>query len=121
MLLRSRWKLPSRSTSGCCDGVQPALPIYRVGGGVSAPVPISKTEPEYSEEARKARTEGKTLLYVQISPAGKAIGIRVVQVLGMGLDEKAMEAVQLWRFKPGMKDGQPVTVEATIEVNFKLL
>jgi TonB family protein len=100
---------------------QTALPIYRVGGGVSAPMLISKREPEYSEEARKARKEGKTLFYVQISPDGKATGIRVVQVLGMGLDEKAMEAVKLWHFKPGMKDGLPVTVEATIEVNFKLL
>ena len=100
---------------------RPPLPVYRVGGGVGAPVLLAKVEPEYSEEARKAKLQGANLFYVQISPEGKATSIMVVRSLGLGLDEKAMEAVKRWRFKPGMKDGKPVTVEATIEVNFKLL
>jgi TonB family protein len=95
-------------------------PEYRVGGGVSAPALLSKTEPEYAERARLAKAQGTTLLYVQISPEGKATQLRVIRSLGMGLDEKAMEAVKQWRFRPGMKDGTPVTVEATIEVNFRL-
>jgi len=94
---------------------------YRVGGGVSPPVLISKAEPEYSETARKARRQGTSMLYVEISPEGRATHIHVVRRLGMGLDQKAVEAVKRWHFKPGMKDGKPVTVEATIEVNFRLL
>jgi TonB family protein len=97
------------------------LPVYRVGGGVSAPVLLSKVEPEYSEQARQEKLQGSVQLYVQISPTGNPTGIRVVKSLGSGLDQKAMEAIKRWRFKPGMKDGQPVAVEATIDVNFKLL
>jgi TonB family protein len=95
--------------------------VFRVGGGVSAPVLLSKTEPEYSEEARKAKHQGTVMLYVQIDPSGHATNIKVIKSLGLGLDEKAMEAVQKWKFSPGKKDGKPVTVEATIEVNFRLL
>jgi TonB family protein len=100
----------------------PAVPTrqYRVGGGVSAPVLLSKLEPEYSERARQAKHQGTSMLYVQISPEGRATNIHVVRRLGMGLDQKAVEAVRHWRFKPGVKDGTPVTVEATIEVNFRL-
>ena len=94
---------------------------FRVGGGVSAPVLLSKVEPEYSEEARKAKYQGTVLLYIEVDPSGKAVNIRVVRSLGLGLDEKAIEAVRKWKFKPGYKNGQPVTVQATIEVNFRLL
>jgi TonB family protein len=95
--------------------------VYRVGGGVTAPALLYKVEPEYSEEARKAKYQGTVLLYVQVDPSGKAINMRVLHSLGLGLDEKAMEAVKKWKFRPGMKDGKPVTVEAQIEVNFRLL
>jgi len=94
---------------------------FRVGGGVSAPVLISKVEPEYSEEARKAKYQGTVLLYIEVNTSGLAQNIRVVRSLGLGLDEKAIEAVKKWKFKPGYKNGQPVTVQATIEVNFRLL
>ncbi|HXK02835.1 MAG TPA: energy transducer TonB [Verrucomicrobiae bacterium] len=95
--------------------------VYRVGGGVTAPTLLSKVEPEYSEEARKAKYQGTVTLYIQVDPTGKAINMRVLHSLGLGLDEKAMEAVKKWRFRPGTKDGKPVTVEAQIEVNFRLL
>ena len=95
--------------------------VFRVGGGVSAPVLLYKKEPEYSEEARKAKYQGTVVLYVEVDPSGKAVNMRVVRSLGLGLDEKAMEAVKAWKFKPGSKDGKPVTVAATIEVNFRLL
>ena len=95
--------------------------VFRVGGGVSAPVLLYKKEPEYSEEARKAKYQGTVVLYVEVDPSGKAVNMRVVRSLGLGLDEKAMEAVKRWKFKPGAKDGKPVTVAATIEVNFRLL
>ena len=95
--------------------------VFKVGGGVSAPSLLYKVEPEYSEEARKAKYQGTVLLYVEVDPTGKAINMRVLHSLGLGLDEKAMEAVKKWKFKPGTKDGRPVTVVAQIEVNFRLL
>jgi len=94
---------------------------YRVGGGVSSPTLLYKKEPEYSEEARKAKYQGTVLLYVEVDPSGRATNIKVQRSLGLGLDEKAIEAVKQWKFKPGYKDGKPVTVAATIEVNFRLL
>jgi TonB family protein len=95
--------------------------VYRVGGGVTAPSLLYKKEPEYSEEARKAKYQGTVLLYIEVDPSGRATNIKVQRSLGLGLDEKAIEAVKQWKFKPGYKDGKPVTVAATIEVNFRLL
>jgi TonB family protein len=94
---------------------------YRIGGGVSAPAVLFKVEPEYSEEARKAKWQGTVVLSLVVDENGKAQGIKVVRSLGLGLDQKAIEAVEKWRFKPGMKDGKSVPVIATIEVNFRLL
>jgi protein TonB len=95
--------------------------VFKVGGGVSAPAVLFKVDPEYSEEARKAKYSGTVLLSVIVDSEGKARDIHVVKSLGMGLDEKAIEAVQKWKFKPGMKGGQAVNVRAQIEVNFRLL
>ena len=95
--------------------------VFRVGGGVSAPSVLFKVDPEYSEEARKAKYSGTVLLAVVVDAEGHARDIRVQKSLGMGLDEKAIEAVQKWKFKPGMKAGQAVPVRAVIEVNFRLL
>lgn len=94
---------------------------FRVGGGVSAPSVLFKVEPEYSEEARKAKFQGTVVLAIIVDPSGKARDIRVLRPLGLGLDEKAIEAVMKWRFKPGYKDGAAVPVQATVEVNFRLL
>jgi TonB family protein len=95
--------------------------VYRIGTGISPPALLSKVEPEYSEEARKAKYQGTVLLSVEVDASGRAQNIRVLHSLGLGLDEKAMEAVKKWRFRPGTKDGKPVTVAAQIEVNFRLL
>ncbi|HPT25633.1 MAG TPA: energy transducer TonB, partial [Bryobacteraceae bacterium] len=95
--------------------------VFRIGGGVSAPVPIFKVEPEYSEEARKAKYQGTVLLAIVVDVDGTTRNIRVLRTLGMGLDEKAIEAVSKWRFRPGMKGGQPVPVQANVEVSFRLL
>lgn len=94
---------------------------FRIGGGVSPPTVIFKKEPEYSEEARKAKYQGTVLLAIVVDVDGTTRNIRVIRPLGMGLDEKAIEAVQQWRFKPGYKDGRPVPVMANVEVNFRLL
>ena len=95
--------------------------VYRIGGGVSAPQLVFKVEPEYSEEARKAKFQGTVVLYVVVDEKGQPRDLKVVRPLGLGLDQKAIEAVQKWRFKPGLKDGRPVSVSAQIEVNFRLL
>jgi len=92
-----------------------------VGGGVSAPVPLYKVEPEYSEEARKAKYQGTVILSIVIDEQGRPRDLKVIRPLGLGLDEKAIEAVSKWRFRPGYKDGKPVAVLATVEVNFRLL
>jgi TonB family protein len=95
--------------------------VYTVGNGVTAPELVSKVEPEYSEEARKAKFSGLVLLSIIVNTDGKAEDIHVVKSLGMGLDEKAIEAVQKWRFRPGKSKGLPVKVRAEVEVNFRLL
>jgi protein TonB len=94
---------------------------YRIGGGVSAPTVLSKVEPEYSEEARKAKWQGTVVLSLIVDDQGRPQNLKVVRSLGLGLDQKAIEAVEKWRFRPGMKDGKAVPVMATIEVNFRLL
>ena len=94
--------------------------VYRIGGGVSAPSVLTKTEPEYSEEARVAKWRGTVVMTVVIDEKGSPTDIQVSRKLGKGLDERAVECVQQWRFNPGRKDGQPVKVIATIEVNFQL-
>ena len=94
---------------------------FRIGGDVSAPQLISKVEPEYSEEARKAKYSGTVLLQIVVDEHGNPRDIRVVRPLGLGLDEKAVEAVQHWRFRPGMKGGHAVATQAQVEVNFRLL
>lgn len=95
--------------------------VYRIGGGVSPPQLLFKVEPEYSEEARKAKFQGTVVLYVEVDEHGNPRNLKVIRPLGLGLDQKAIEAVEKWRFKPGLKDGKPVAVAATIEVNFRLL
>ena len=91
------------------------------GKGIVAPVPIRKPEPEYSDSARRARINGGVLVYAVIGVDGVPRQLRVVRGIGFGLDEKALEAVSRWFFKPGTKDGRAVPVAATIEVNFRLL
>ncbi|HUA19631.1 MAG TPA: energy transducer TonB [Bryobacteraceae bacterium] len=94
---------------------------YRIGGGVSPPTVIYKVEPEYSEEARKAKFQGTVVLFVVVDEHGNPRDLKVIRPLGLGLDQKAIEAVEKWKFSPGKKDGKPVPVQATIEVNFRLL
>jgi TonB family protein len=95
--------------------------VYRAGGDVKPPSLVSKVEPSYSDEARNAKISGSVLLSVVVDPTGVPRDIRVTRPLGLGLDEKAIEAVSKWRFAPGMKDGKPVSVRATIDVSFRLL
>jgi protein TonB len=94
--------------------------VYHIGGGVSQPVVLYAPEPEFSEEARKAKVAGNVVVYLQVDPNGRPVHVRVIRGIGLGLDEKAMEAVRQYKFKPAMKDGKPVTVEMNVEVNFQI-
>ncbi len=93
---------------------------YRVGGGVTAPRLIYGPEPEFSDAARKAKYQGTVVLWVVVGPDGRTHDIRIQRTLGMGLDEKAIEAIRRWRFEPGRKDGIAVAVQINVEVNFRL-
>jgi TonB family protein len=105
------------------EGAAPApkSDALRVGGGVSAPSLLLKIEPQYTEEARAAKYQGSVVLYIEVGPDGLAHNMRVLRSLGFGLDQKAMDAVGQWQFQPGLRNGIPVTVQATVEVNFRLL
>ena len=94
--------------------------VFRVGGGVSAPRVLYMPDPEYSEEARKAKYEGTVVLGLIVGPDGRPHNIRIARSLGLGLDEKAMEAVRQWKFEPARKNGQPVSVQINVEVEFRL-
>jgi periplasmic protein TonB len=94
--------------------------VFRVGGGVSAPKAIYAPDPEYSEEARKAKYQGVCVLSLIVGQDGKPHDIRVFRSLGLGLDEKAIEAVNQWKFEPAQKDGKPVAVAINVEVTFRL-
>ncbi len=94
--------------------------VFRVGGGVSAPRAVYSPDPEYSEEARKAKYQGTCVLWLVIGPDGRPRDIRVARSLGLGLDEKAIEAVRNWKFEPALKDGRPVAVQINVEVDFRL-
>ncbi len=94
--------------------------VFRVGGGVSAPKAVYAPDPEYSEEARKAKYQGTCVLWLIVGPDGHPRDIKVARTLGLGLDEKAIEAVKTWKFEPAMKDGKPVAVQINVEVSFRL-
>jgi protein TonB len=94
--------------------------VFRVGGGVSAPKPVFSPDPEYSEEARKAKYQGTVVLGLVVGPDGRPRDMKVLRSLGLGLDEKAIEAVKNWRFEPAVKDNKPVAVYISVEVDFRL-
>jgi protein TonB len=94
--------------------------VFRMGQGASQPRVIYGPDPEFSEEARKAKYQGTCVLGVIVDANGLPTNIRVITSLGMGLDEKAIEAVKTWRFDPAMKDGHPVAYAISLEVDFHL-
>jgi TonB family protein len=93
---------------------------FKIGGTVSAPSLLHRDAPEYSEEARLANLQGTVVLYVVVGADGKPRDLKVIRSLGLGLDEKAISAVSGWAFRPGQKSGEPVNVQASIDVNFRI-
>ena len=126
---------PAPSTSDSPGTEQPGAPgdgpvpgpeddesrVQRTAGEVTSPRVIRKVEPDYTEKALKAKLQGVVTLAVEVWQDGKTHNIRVLRGLGMGLDEKAIEAVEQWVFEPGRKNGQPVKVAAQIRVSFRIL
>jgi TonB family protein len=121
---------PAGIGPGCCKGIGPSTGpgvgpgpsgIYPAGKmGVSVPQAIFSPEPSFSDEARKSKTQGTVTLMVVVGKDGHTYDLRVTQSLGMGLDEKAMEAVKNWRFRPAMLAGHPVATQIAVEVDFRL-
>jgi protein TonB len=99
---------------GCCDGA------YHIGGDVTAPTVVYRVDPEYSEEARRARHEGTVVLEAVVRKDGTVDVVHLVRSLGFGLDQNAIEALKVWRFRPGMRNGVPVDVTLNIEVRFNI-
>lgn len=111
----------SPSASAPVADAKPAhVKVYAVGPGVTAPILLHDAVPYYSVEARRAKYQGVCILSLVVDAKGKPQDVRVVRALGMGLDEKAIEAVSQYRFKPAMKNGMPVPVKINIEVAFRL-
>jgi periplasmic protein TonB len=112
--------------SGNGQGVGPGLGsgygggVMRPGGGVSAPQVIYSVDPEFSDEARRAKYQGVCVVGLIVDAQGNPQHVRVVRPLGMGLDEKAIAAVKQYRFKPSYYQGRPAAVEVNIEVNFRI-
>jgi periplasmic protein TonB len=94
--------------------------VMHPGGGVMPPSMLSQVDAEYSEEARKAKFSGNVEVYVVVDEQGNPTHVRVVRGVGMGLDEKAVEAVRQWKFKPGMQHGKPVKVDVYVDVMFHI-
>jgi TonB family protein len=121
---------PGGSGEGCCGGVGPAHGpgvgpgpggIHLAGvRGVTVPRVIYNPEPNFSDEARKSKTQGSVVLMLVVGADGRTYDISVQRSLGMGLDEKAIEAVRTWRFHPATLNGQPVAAQIAVEVNFHL-
>ena len=94
--------------------------LRKIGGGVSSPVVIFQVDPEFSEEARRAKFMGVVLVNLVVDPQGRPQNVHVLRGVGMGLDGKAVDAVKQYKFKPAMENGKPVAVELNVEVNFQI-
>jgi periplasmic protein TonB len=94
--------------------------VYRVGGNVGAPRILYAPDPDYSEEARKARYQGSVMLWLVVGSDGRTRDVKIARSLGMGLDQKAVDAVRTWKFEPAIMNGKPVAVQINVEVNFRL-
>ncbi len=103
------------------DPPAPEDVVYTIGGSVTMPHILSRAEPQYSEEARKAKLQGSVFVSLVIDASGTPTQIAILRPLGMGLDEAAIAAVSQWKFSPATRNGTPVPVFTHIEMNFHLL
>jgi periplasmic protein TonB len=100
---------------------QPEAPlVYKPGAGVSAPVVVKEVRPQYTPDAKDAKTQGTVLVECVVQADGTIGDVKVLKSLDAGLDQEAIKAVRQWRFEPGTKDGKPVPVMVTLEMTFTL-
>ncbi len=99
---------------------EPAPGTVRIGGDVSAPVLLKSVDPEFSEEARRKQISGSVLVHLIVDEQGLPQDVKVTRSLGSGLDEKAVQAVSRYRFKPAMREGMPVKVELNVAIDFRI-
>ena len=111
-----REAIPATQPTG--DGV--GKDVYKIGGDVSAPILVSYIDPEYSDYARRKKISGICLISMVIDTNGVPRNLQVHKSLEPSLDQNAIAAVSQYRFKPAMKNGQPVPVRITIQIQFKL-
>jgi len=112
--------MPNSPLIGTSMGNGTGSGLRKIGGGVSSPVVLYAPEPEFSEEARKAKFMGVVLVNLIVDSQGHPQNVHVLRGVGMGLDGKAVDAVKQYRFKPAMENGKPVPVELNVEVNFQI-
>ena len=95
---------------------------YNVGNGVTSPIPLRRPSPSYTAEAMRARLQGVVVLNCVVQPNGMCSDIRVARSLDnvFGLDQQAIASAREWRFRPGMRLGQPVPVLVTLEITFNI-
>jgi len=108
---------PGHGDAECC-GVSGQTHIV---GSIVAPVLLTKTDPEYSDEARRAKVQGIVVLHIDVDAHGQPQNIVVVQGLGLGLDQRAVDAVRRWKFRAGSVNGKPAVTSAEVQVTFRLL
>jgi len=92
---------------------------FAVGGDVAAPVPTSHPEPAYPSKAPRSRFKGTTVLSIVVDAQGNVTDTQVVKPLGVGFDEKALEAVRKWKFKPGTRGGVAVPARVIVQISFR--
>ena len=105
--------------TGVDEVVPPEAPM-RVGGAVQAPVAISRSAPRYPEVARKARVQGTVLVEAIIDEAGRVVDARVLDDIGMGCGQAALDAIRSWRYEPATLNGRTVSVYLEVRVSFHL-
>ena len=111
---------PPESSTTDDGSTEDSQKVYSLGDGITPPVLLERTDPQYPKKVVKAGIEGAVLLKIEVAPDGKAHNIQVIRSLDPDLDRKAVECVERWKFRPGTKDGQIVTVAASVEVNFRI-
>jgi TonB family protein len=93
---------------------------YRPGAGITAPAILREVKPDYTEEGRRRHVEGDVVVEIVVRSDGSVGSVKLLQGLGAGLDQRAIDAVRQWRFSPAKRYGVPVDVMVEVAMEFKL-
>jgi protein TonB len=113
--------VPVRIVSAAPQSDSAGNPVRKIGSGVSTPQVIHQVEPDFTTEARKAKFMGTVIVGCIVNERGVPEDVHVVRGVGLGLNDKAIQAVKQYKFKPAMEGGKPVPVQLNIEVNFQIV